>query len=148
MKLWCHLFALLVAVALLITSAVTGVAQSTQSTAEPKDLSADTASRSKAEIELGVCSFEAKDFSGAKRHFEAALALDRSNAELQTLIARAAYRQFKAGPDLPVDFSKAPAALAEYEKVLVQKPNDSEAEGIIIQLREELKPGSLPQIAD
>ncbi|HZE69272.1 MAG TPA: TonB family protein [Pyrinomonadaceae bacterium] len=75
-------------------------------------------SLSREEVEAGVQLYDNGNYVEARRHFEAALALDPSNRNIPLLIARAIHRQYQPGVRTLDNYSVGMEAVAAYEKAL------------------------------
>lgn len=83
--------------------------------------------RAKNELNEGARSYKSGKFAEAQAHFERALELDPSQKNAPIFIARSIHAQFKPGVEAPENVDKANRAIAAYQKVLSEDPNNDDA---------------------
>jgi hypothetical protein len=83
--------------------------------------------RAKNELNETARSYREGHFEDAEQHAKRALALDPENKTARIFIARVIHQQYKPGVDTPDNIQKARDAIAAYQSILEQDPNNDEA---------------------
>ena len=84
--------------------------------------------RAKNELNETAKAYKEGHFEDAEAHAKRALALDPSNQTAPIFIARVIHQQYRPGVDLPDNVQRARDAIAAYQKVLENPPNEQQAE--------------------
>ena len=95
--------------------------------------------RAKSALNEGAKAYRAGDYKLAEEKFRESYTLDDTQKNAPTLIARAVMQQYKPGVEKPENIAKADAALAEYQKILTNDPNNEEAFNAIVYLYRQMK---------
>ncbi|MGH9898744.1 MAG: tetratricopeptide repeat protein [Pyrinomonadaceae bacterium] len=83
--------------------------------------------RAKNQLNEGAVAYKAGKYSEAEEHFLKAQQLDPNQKNAQFFIARSLHSQFRPGLNNSANLDKAKRAIAEYQKVLDNDPNNDEA---------------------
>ena len=107
---------------------------------EPK-ISTPTVAQVEAKEELNAAARSYRDgnFTEAQAHSERALALDPANKTAPLFIARTVHAQYRPGIMEQANISKAKEAIAAYQRILAQSPDNDEAYKAIAYLYGSLK---------
>ncbi len=95
--------------------------------------------RAKNALNEGAKAYRAGDYKGAEEKFRESYALDDTQKNAPTLIARAIMQQYKPGVEKTENVQKALSALEEYQKILANDPNNEEAFNAIVYLYRQTK---------
>lgn len=95
--------------------------------------------RAKNQLNEGARAYKAGHFPEAQEHFEKALELNPEQKNAPFFIARAIHAQYKPGVDAPENIAKAREAIAAYQRVLDQDPNNDEAYNAEVYLYRSIK---------
>jgi tetratricopeptide (TPR) repeat protein len=83
--------------------------------------------RAKNELNEAAKAYKAGHFDQAEQHAKRAMALDPSNKTAPIFIARIIHQQYKPGVDSAENVQRARDAIAAYQQILQNDPNDEEA---------------------
>jgi hypothetical protein len=83
--------------------------------------------RAKNELNEAAKAYKEGHFDQAEQHAKRAMALDPSNKTAPIFIARIIHQQYKPGVDNPENVQRARDAIAAYQQILQNNPNDEEA---------------------
>ena len=81
----------------------------------------------RSELKEGTSAFKAGRYLEAQQNFEKSLELDPTRKNIRFLIARAIHAQYRPGIETAENITKAREAIAGYQKVLAEQPNNEEA---------------------
>src|ERR1041385_4838679 len=84
--------------------------------------------RAKNELNETAKAYKEGHFEDAEAHAKRALQLDPTNQTAPIFIARVIHQQYKPGVDQPDNIQKAREAIAAYQKVLENPPNEQQVE--------------------
>lgn len=83
--------------------------------------------RAKNELNEAAKAYKAGHFDQAEQHAKRAMALDPTNKTAPIFIARIIHQQYKPGVESPENVQRARDAIAAYQQLLQNDPNDEEA---------------------
>ena len=83
--------------------------------------------RAKNELNEAAKAYKDGHFEQAEQHAKRAMELDPSNKTAPIFIARIIHQQYKPGVDSPENIQRARDAIAAYQQILQNDPNDEEA---------------------
>lgn len=95
--------------------------------------------RAKNALNEGARAYRDGRFDDAQQKFEYAYQLDPSQKNAPMFIARAIHQQYKPGVDTPENVERGNEAIAAYQKVLEQDPNNDDAYKAIVFLYGQMK---------
>ena len=95
--------------------------------------------RAKNELNEGARSYRAGRFAEAQQPFQAALEYDPESKNAPFFVARSIHAQFRPGVESQENVAKANEAIAAYQKVLENDPNNDEAYNAVAYLYRAIK---------
>jgi len=95
--------------------------------------------RAKSALNDGARAYKAGDFDEAEQHFRRALELNPEQQNAPFFIARSIHAQYRPGAEDPTNVARAREAIAAYQKVLDNNPNNDEAYNAMVYLYRSLK---------
>ena len=95
--------------------------------------------RAKNQLTEGARAYKAGHFDRAQEHFQRSLALNPEQKNARFFIARSIHAQYRPGVEDPKNQQKAREAIAAYQEVLKNNPDNDEAYNAILYLHNQLK---------
>ena len=90
--------------------------------------------RAESAIREGARAYAARDFLQAQAHYQAALELDPTQKNAAFFLARSIHAQYRPGLKTPENIAKAREAIAAYQRVVADNPNQDEAYEAVVLL--------------